>query len=254
MDTFQGFARQPLSLNKYLYTESNPVNLVDPSGFNGVAEQSHAGAVQVSLMSYSTVTVRVTLVAANDALWVSGSLVSVAAKVGLGILTGLALTADSQGRDRLTGVPIIVFGGNQFEGHANHISAAQRGEGSNDKPITFALNRTPSWSRVWLSSTAECNKDARLAAGGDVACDEYPFATSRQGGEYNHLLHNGVSLKFLDGKESRKTAGFISTFYRNGEISNDGLTHRSRMLVLGIPGIDSFYTDRKGVVRRDGWR
>ena len=173
---------------------------------------------------------------------------------GESILTSLALTADSQGRDRLTGVPIIVFGGNQFPGHANHILDAQTGRGSNNKPITFALNRTPPWPRGWLASTVECNSAARIDVGGGVDCDEYPFATSRQGGQYNSVLYNGVSLRLLESEESRRTGGFITTFYIKAGITADGLSRKSRFLVLGIPGIDSFYTDRKGVVFRDGWR
>lgn len=35
-DSFEGFQDKPLSLNKYAYTENNPVNLVDPNGRWGI--------------------------------------------------------------------------------------------------------------------------------------------------------------------------------------------------------------------------
>lgn len=35
MDTDEGDSTEPLSLNRYLYTSSNPVNMVDPSGNEG---------------------------------------------------------------------------------------------------------------------------------------------------------------------------------------------------------------------------
>jgi RHS repeat-associated protein len=31
-DSFEGFLERPLSLNKYSYTEGNPINAIDPSG------------------------------------------------------------------------------------------------------------------------------------------------------------------------------------------------------------------------------
>jgi hypothetical protein len=35
MDTYQGQQRRPLSLHKYLYCQANPVNMTDPSGYDG---------------------------------------------------------------------------------------------------------------------------------------------------------------------------------------------------------------------------
>ena len=32
IDTFQGFEEEPLSLHKYLYTHSGPINHADPTG------------------------------------------------------------------------------------------------------------------------------------------------------------------------------------------------------------------------------
>src|SRR5690606_10290778 len=115
-------------------------------------------------------------VASNDALWTAaGGGLSVARAAGLGLITSLAMTASSQQRDRLIGTPIIVFG-QEFAEHAQHISDAQRGDGSNFRPISFGLNRSPEWSRSWLRTTPECNSAARIKAGPNKACDEYPFA------------------------------------------------------------------------------
>src|SRR5690606_10954101 len=38
-DSFDGFGQRPQSLNRYSYTENNPVNLVDPSGHIAVCFQ-----------------------------------------------------------------------------------------------------------------------------------------------------------------------------------------------------------------------
>jgi hypothetical protein len=45
-DTFRGFDELPLSLNKYLYAHSNPVNRTDPSGNFTLSELQIAQAIQ----------------------------------------------------------------------------------------------------------------------------------------------------------------------------------------------------------------
>jgi RHS repeat-associated protein len=40
-DTDEGASTEPLSLNRYLYTSGNPVNMVDPSGNDGELAENH---------------------------------------------------------------------------------------------------------------------------------------------------------------------------------------------------------------------
>jgi RHS repeat-associated protein len=54
MDTYQGDAESPLSLHKYLYASSSPVDRVDPSGNFGLEEAMVAIAVSIVLLTMSS--------------------------------------------------------------------------------------------------------------------------------------------------------------------------------------------------------
>lgn len=253
MDAFAGYGSQPQSLNKFAYTHFDPVNNTDPTGFFNLAEKGAAQSVSstLSLSSYSTVTINTARVAANDAFWATAANGTAVRMAGVNIMTGLAIAAISQRsstpRDRLIGVPIIVFG-QDFPGHAEHIRDAQTANGSNFVMAPFALNHTPEWPRGWYNADAvvECNKEARARLPGQV-CDEYPFASTRQGGPVNYVF-GGVSLRLLDRTESSRTGGFLGSFYRAARLSPDGFSKQSRFMAFGVPGVRSFYTDRDGRV------
>lgn len=54
LDTFEGHTSDPLTLNRYVYTQSDPVNLVDPSGHEGeLSESLMSLAIGTSLRSIS---------------------------------------------------------------------------------------------------------------------------------------------------------------------------------------------------------
>ncbi len=252
-DAFAGLPSSPQSLNKYGFTHSDPINNSDPSGYTNLAESSVASGGHLSLMlsSIPNITINTARVAANDALFASAaSGAALFRAAGVGIMTSLALTASSSQRDRLIGVPIIVFG-QEFPGHADHIRDAQTGNGSSFWSAPFALNRAPAWPRGWynVDSVVQCNREARARFPVSRACDEYPFASTRQGGPVNYVL-GGVSLRLLDLNESNRSGTFLNTFYTTAGIDSGGFSKESRFIALGVPSIRSFFTDRRGVVYR----
>jgi RHS repeat-associated protein len=247
-DSFAGNGTDPASLHKYLYANSDPVNLMDPSGFMSMASLSAGTSANMALMLSSVRVGAVTFgrVAANDALWATAASGASYARAGLGIITSLVLTADSQRRDRFGLGPVIVFG-NEFPEHAQHILDAQTASGTNFVASPFALNRSLPWQRGWLRYTSECDNAARQRAGGSKACDEFPFASARQGGPANYVF-GSVSLRLLDLAESNRTRNFIGQFYARAALASDGFSKESRFMAIGIPGSRSFYTDRSGNV------
>src|SRR6202007_2885973 len=54
-DTYGGDPQAPLSLHKYLYDSANPVNRIDPTGNDDIAELMTAAAISVTLSTLSNV-------------------------------------------------------------------------------------------------------------------------------------------------------------------------------------------------------
>ncbi|HEY2116916.1 MAG TPA: RHS repeat-associated core domain-containing protein, partial [Candidatus Angelobacter sp.] len=55
MDTYEGDPQSSLSLHKYLYASANPVNRIDPTGHEDIAELMTAAAISVTLTSISNI-------------------------------------------------------------------------------------------------------------------------------------------------------------------------------------------------------
>lgn len=58
-DTFQGYDARPITLHKYLYAFSDPVNFVDPSGEIGIGDISATLRINGSLSTASTTSGRI---------------------------------------------------------------------------------------------------------------------------------------------------------------------------------------------------
>jgi RHS repeat-associated protein len=72
LDTYMGNASQPITLNKYTYANSDPVQYIDPTGrYGNLAETSAASSIN-STLALSIQTVRVGGLAANDAVYTTG--------------------------------------------------------------------------------------------------------------------------------------------------------------------------------------
>ncbi len=80
-------------------------------------------------------------------------------------------------------------------------------------------------------------------------CDEYPFASSKQGGPANFAAGK-VSLRMVPEFEQRIQAGQLSAFYGWAGVAADGNSEESRFLAIAIPGMNSFMVNRRGEVYR----
>ncbi|MDK4679970.1 NucA/NucB deoxyribonuclease domain-containing protein [Kingella negevensis] len=72
-------------------------------------------------------------------------------------------------------------------------------------------------------------------------CDEYPFASSYEGGSLNYKAGR-VSLRAISATDNQSGGGLLGSMYRVGNISNG-----ERFLVIANPNIPiSFYLTKNG--------
>jgi hypothetical protein len=120
--------------------------------------------------------------------------------------------------------PIWVVGGMDLPDHQSHIlRAITRGM----KPMLLHRYRgtgtKPGWSRAWLSGDSRCV----AARQSGLNCDEYPFATSLEGGS-----HNNPSVQGVDPTESVLQGGRLSAFYGSCSVSEG-----DEFVVLPVPAV-----------------
>jgi RHS repeat-associated protein len=185
MDTFGGEQEDPLSLHKYLYCRGNPVDGIDPSGHGEtVIEFNIAGALAASLAAFSIGVVwearthaigNLIKAVATDAASIGDSFIEIAKSTIRSAgktLEGLIEEAKSIANLRNLPVKVIPMPHFIIPAIASHITSAQ--------------TIKPSYLTRTTSAKAILNRAAAIAkiprAGTGYSLDEYPFASSTQGG------------------------------------------------------------------------
>jgi hypothetical protein len=120
------------------------------------------------------------------------------------------------------GGKIFVSGGDYMTATQHDLSAISGGSPA-------LLNRIiPSWPRGWLASQWECFRPP--FSGKD--CDEYPFASSAQGGQFN-----GPSLKLIPIRDNRGQGSALGRFYGRCNVWFGGLF---AVVPVPNPGVPTF--------------
>ncbi len=191
-DDFAGSEADPRSLHKYLFAENDPINNSDPSG-HFLQDQTIAMQVSATL---NLIAAGVTLNAiSNFQNRAQLELAKAMVKANAGVNT----------RRAIRGIPVIFYGSdvNQV---TQHIDKAQF-----EKSITPVLSRYPGRkSSRWVRRTDECRGKTFLGSG--LECDEYPFATTNQGGRENYREGVGVSLAPISAIQNSRAGNRLGRF------------------------------------------
>jgi len=258
---------QPLSLAKYPYVHGNPVNGVDPSGMFTIGEAFsnvintilETNKYFLGLLSMFSQSVAGALTGAGGALAGAGTstlaVVPQAVNLTATISTGAAISvlfAKSMAEllvlmdviEYIPGIPLLVWG-NDIPKTTEHTYEALRGEGQTFLTPGGITGFAPSFlvrrgdgeneDRSWLNAKyrTHCTKAKRKQYekdhGHEAVCDEYPYASTWQGGRDNYDFTNRVSIKFVPryeqvlGPNPNNQANILKNFYERGRISAHNL-------------------------------
>jgi RHS repeat-associated protein len=275
-DPFDGWLSDPLSLNKYGYVHGNPVNSIDPTGLFTMTESS-AGFSISSIFSAMNVALPYVRAAAPfaraAAIGVGVAAVGVSAysqkdiiKLAMSYIAVKACNLFGSSNCR-TFIPIVFYGNNFGVDNQGRLNRLEETTQHVYESIVFesrapiVSQRIPAHDRTWLAGTTECNSTARSIAMSilnrnetprdrfSVTCDEYPFASTEQGGAANYS-RGGVSLKFVPGWETTPQANLMSRakLRAAGVDANDPF--EKWYGVIAIPGMrTSFWRSRTGQIQ-----
>ena len=260
-DVYEGRSEEPLTLHKYLYAHSDPINGTDPSGYFTISEASTINKIIATLAAIQSVT-------HPNAIQTTGSL-------NIPVIEATAKAFSTTGRateviSQQYGIPAIVWGGDLPQ-TTQHIHKALTGSGytlgneqglaGGSQPITPLLSRIPrdigenlSGGSRWYTKFEPCSSVSKNKTKGSdgrtLVCDEYPYLSTIQGG-LSYYLQGQVSISPVLASEQTGTGSQgakLSSFYPKAGVSNGGIGDpNSWFLTFAVPseGV-SYWIDRKG--------
>ncbi len=255
-DPLWGSANNPFSLQRYGYSEGDPLGKMDPNGMAAVNLEETQVVANLQLQLGRSVVVPIIETAANGTIRYSLEgylkrriIASLVAGAGTAILVVAKVYVEKcirTGRCEI-GTPIVNTGSNIPE-HSQHIDDSQNGMGSNGKATPIFLNYGPR-NPVDYNNTGHCNEYARgIEFVEKAVCDEYPFATTSQGGQENYDAGK-VSLKLLPFHEMSLQRDLLRDFYRANRVSPDGSSSASRFISLAYTSLPSGFSLPNGAWR-----
>ncbi|OQY99921.1 MAG: hypothetical protein B6D35_08075 [Candidatus Brocadia sp. UTAMX2] len=196
MDPVDGNIFDPLSLHKYLYVRANPVNYIDPSGLQSFTMQEvQQVPVNIGILVENT-GLRFLLYQLEQAATAVFILCTTAGAVSFSTALGSGNPCDITKFN-------ILFSGIEMPETSIHIAEAIA---LKHKP--GVLNRAYSGTndRNWLRTSPECAGNYGRTKITGLWCDEYPFASTVEGGP-------GASLKLVPAWEQRLQGIELKGFY-----------------------------------------
>jgi len=224
MDSFEGGIQDPSSLNHFVYAENDSINRVDPSGFASPAANMMnlvvGFAVQGILDSMATFNSTIVFSeAVLDLIAVAqvGNNSDVSTNSAVGEIVEAQIAKCEQAAERgdeddpACSEPYnIIFYGARHDELTNHVAAAQAA----GYPVELHRVATGTNSRDWLETAPECANNSV-----DRHCDEYPFASTAEGGAN---APRRPSLFVIDGWDNTSGGAILGVFYRGCKVADDG--------------------------------
>ena len=231
-DSYMGSSQDPASLHKYLYTGANPIMAIDPSGNVTLAGMmvNVARVAQSSLLAVARYSGKAIQAARSAAL--------IVLKRATKVLISTALFCRKFPDKCPVDIAILGIGSNLTD-HAIHIRSAQTftGEHTNEYISIFLTYRNKVYPKG-KNDYARYRKCTKPKSAG-TACDEFPFASTFQGGPMMGAL-GFVSNKRVSGNESQGQGGLTSGFYKSCAEPGAGKNWRTGLygngfLAVGLP-------------------
>ena len=191
MDSFAGSEVDPPSLHKYTYANNDPVNSSDPTGHFTMTMTISIPMPQIALPVISLAKILAIL-----------KVVALVAAATCGASLAISTFTAGQGIDpcNVKGMANMFYPGADTYDTTHHIADAI------SMGYPALLNRIqPSHSRAWLKTHPNCAGNVAWLTG--LWCDEYPFASARQGGA------GRASAQLMPAIEQMIQGGKLSAFY-----------------------------------------
>ena len=257
MDPFGGEQANPITLNKYAYANSDPVNGKDPSGLVSLSENAAANKIAGELasmvkdnimgmaMDHISNSLLGPLLDAVQRQAVKDNVSQHTMNLGnAGVATALTAFAVvcrvHPGKCLLKKIPTVVSG-KQTRYTTRHIFDSLMGTGNGtydgvQRPMPFLLVKHVLSDRLGeVPPTIRNASDACKRRRSGQQCDEYPYAAVIEGGEGNYFDGN-VSLKLVSGSDNGSQGARMRAFYAGADI---GPLHP--FVNLALPGSPGFY-------------
>jgi RHS repeat-associated protein len=230
-DQYQGAPSAPVTLNKFLYADADPVNKTDPSGAFSITEQS-ATLFAADILSassapgYAALTVPLL---GRFALYIAGSTLGTYFVVDLAMKAKIqeCMDASARGENKCRPSYSIFVLGDNYPSVRDHVGDAI---GTNLSPSL--LNRRLPGGRGWLNAYKGPGKPC--SGGPGTQCDEYPFNASMQGYPNSVVGIGGISLRSVPAGENSGAGGKLGAFYSSCRIPTGGAYK-----VIPIKGVPS---------------